>query len=380
MKFISKVKDLKGKVVLLRLDINSDVVNGKVLESERIKEASKSVIFLKKKGAKVVILAHQGRPGGEDFTSLEKHSKFLSKYTKVKYVNDIYGRKAEKEVKELRDGEAILLDNVRKVKEEMEGKECDMTRVLSSLTDIYVNDAFSNCHRAHSSIVVFPKIMKSYGGILLERELRALGKIKIKGALYVLGGAKPEDNIKLMGKNRVLGCGLFGQTCLYSRGFKFGAQEGYLKKAVKDFEKVAGEIKKKMKNVQTPVDFAVKVNGKRKELLLKEFPSQYEIYDIGNETQKKFVSEIKKAKAIYMKGPAGFTDDKKFAKGTNEILRAISQSRAFSVIGGGHLSDAIARSKIPINKFGHVSLSGGALLSYIAGEKLPGLEALEKNK
>jgi len=187
-----------------------------------------------------------------------------------------------------------------------------------------------------------------------------------------LGGAKPEDNIKLLKGNKVLACGLFGQTCLISRGKYLGFQNEYLKK-----EKAFIEINKdRLVNVETPIDFAIKIKNKRKELALDEFPNNNEIFDIGKKTQEKYIREIKKAKAIYMKGPAGDCSERQFAKGTFAILRAISKSSAFSVIGGGHLSDAIRDSKISKKKFNHISLSGGALLSYIAGEKLPGLEAL----
>ena len=132
----------------------------------------------------------------------------------------------------------------------------------------------------------------------------------------------------------------------------------------------------KLRKVETPVDFAVDING-RKEILLSGFPNKHEIFDIGSETQKKYVQEIRNAKTIYMKCPAGDSSKKGFSNGTFSILKAIANSKAFSVIGGGHLSDAIEASKINKKKFGHISLSGGALLSYIAGEKLPGLEALK---
>jgi len=204
-----------------------------------------------------------------------------------------------------------------------------------------------------------------------------LKKIKLKNTLYILGGAKPEDNIKLLKGNKVLACGLFGQTCLLSQGKKLGFQDQFLKKIGVN-EKLLKSIKEKMKKTKiiTPEDFAIKIKGKRKEILLEDFPSKYEIFDIGNNTIKKFIQEIKKAKSIYMKGPAGYATEKQFAKGTKAILKAIASHKGFSLIGGGHLSDAIKKSGISRKKFGHISLSGGALLSYIAGEKLPGLEAL----
>jgi phosphoglycerate kinase len=364
--------DFRGKRVLLRSDLNSDVQNKKLLKSERIKEAAITIRELKKKRAKVVILAHQGRPGDEDFISLKQHCKQLNKYTKVNFVDDIIGKKAEKAIRGLKNGEAILLENIRSLKDEFNTNENKITIFFSRLCDIYVNDAFSVCHRKQSSILLPKYIKKSCAGRLLEREVKALQKLELKNTLYILGGAKPEDNIKLLGEHNVLSCGLFGQVCLINKGKKLGEQEEYLKKK-KILIKIA---KDKLRKVETPVDFAVYIHG-RKEIPLSGFPNKYEIFDIGSETQKKYTNEIKKAKTIYMKGPAGDCSKKIFSKGTFAILKAIANSKAFSVIGGGHLSDAIKASKINIKKFGHISLSGGALLDYIAGEKLPGLEVLK---
>ncbi|MFH1501127.1 MAG: phosphoglycerate kinase [archaeon] len=257
------------------------------------------------------------------------------------------------------------------------GKENRLIRKLAPLFDFYVDDAFSNCHRKHASMVLFPRFLPSCAGRLLEHEVKALNKIKLRNTLYILGGAKPEDDIKLLKGNKVLACGLFGQACLIAQGKNLGAQNKYLRE-----EKVIdGEILKKlrtrMKKVKTPIDFAIKVNGKRKEMDLEHFPSMYEIFDIGNETIGAFTAEIRKAKSIYMKGPAGFSSDRKFSKGTRKILRAVAKNKGFSVIGGGHLSDSIVKYRINKNKFNHISLSGGALLRYIAGEKLPGIEALK---
>jgi phosphoglycerate kinase len=367
--------NFKNKTVILRADINSDVKKRKVLMSERIEESTKTINELKKRGAKVVVIAHQGRPGKEDFTSLDQHAKLLNKYTKIKFIPDILGKKAQNAIENLKPGQAILLENIRKEKDEYEPNKKDnkIMKFFLPLIDIYVNDAFSVCHRNETSIVSLPKHIKNCAGLLLEKEVNALKKIKIKSCLYFLGGAKPEDNIKLLKGNKVLACGLFGQVCLINKGKNLGYQNKYLQK-----EKALIKIQKsKLKNVQTPIDFAVKIEGKRKELPLRQFPNNYEIFDIGEETIKEYTAEIKKAKAIYMKGPAGDAAEKGFEKGTFEILKAISKSRGFSLIGGGHLSDAIEKSHIPKNKFNHISLSGGALLNYIAGEKLPGIEALK---
>jgi len=369
--------NFRGKVVLLRVDLNSDVHKGKIILSKRIKESAKTISELKHKGARVVILAHQGRKGKDDFIGLKQHAKFLNKYVKVKFVEDVCGERAIRAIKGLKNSEAVLLDNVRFIRDEFKpekGKQNKLFRLVR-VADVFVNDAFSVCHRKQASVILFPRYLKSFAGRLLEKEVVALKKIKLKNCLYVLGGAKPEDNIKLLKGRKVLACGLFGQICLIAKGKDLGAQNKYLKKVLKDYFKIIDKLKKKLKNVEMPVDFAVKVNKKRKELNVEDFPSKYEIFDIGKETQKKYVNEIKKARTIFMKGPAGFSADKKFAKGTLILLKTIAKSKGFSLVGGGYLNDTIEKYKL--SGFGHISLSGGALLRYVSGEKLVGLEALE---
>ena len=373
--------NFKGQTVLLRADLNSDIKKNKLIPSERIKQSAITIKELKKKGAKIIILAHQGRPGKTDFISLKQHAKYLNKHTKVKLIQDILGKKAQQEIKKLKPGQAILLDNIRKVKAEFhpEKKNNNLVKFFLPLIDTYINDAFSICHRNQTSITIFPKYFPHCAGRSLEKELIALKKINIKNCLYILGGAKPEDNLQLLNnKNKILATGLFGQMCLIAKGKNLGQQNKYLKKNIKNYNQIIKKVKRKLKNIETPIDFAVKQDKKRKELILEEFPSEYEIFDIGQQTQKSFIKEIKKAKTIYMKGPAGYCADKKFCKGTIEILKTISKNKNFSIIGGGHLSDAIKISKISTKKFNHLSLSGGALLRYLAGEKLPGLENLKK--
>ncbi len=375
MKQMKTIDDFnfKNKRVLLRVDLNSEIINKRVLLNERIIEHSKTINELKRKKAKIVILAHQSRPDSSDFTSLKQHSKLLNKYTKVKFINSIIDKKAIKKIKSLKPGEALLLENVRFLKEEFTPSlNNKLVKTLSPLFDVYINDAFSVSHRAQTSIVSFPKILPHCIGRVMEKELHAIKKISSKNTLYILGGAKPEENILLMNKKNIITCGLFGQLCLIARGFNFGKQNKYLKK--KFF--ILKDLKKKLKSQKTPVDFAVEINHKRKELKLKDFPSNYLIYDIGKETIKQYIKEIKKAKSIFMKGTAGDCSKKQFCKGTYEILKAIESSKAFSLIGGGSLSEATRELRINKKNLGYISLSGGALIEYIAGKKLPGLEAL----
>jgi len=305
-----------GKTALVRADLNSDFAESKILMSERIKASAITINELKDANAKVVVIAHQGRKGDDDFTSLRQHSIFLNKFTKIKFIEDTIGPKAKSAIENLEEGEAILLENIRGIDDELRPEKEENNEIVKffiGLIDIYVNDAFSVCHREQASITLLPKYIQSCAGRLLEKEVDALEKINIEDCLYILGGAKPEDNIKLLKGNKVLACGLFGQLCLIAKGTDLGAQSEYLKKTIKDFNKIVKIVKSKLKNVEMPIDFAVKKNGKREELLLGEFPSEYEIFDIGEQTQKRFINEIKKANAIYMKGPAGYCADPQFS-------------------------------------------------------------------
>ncbi|PIN91273.1 phosphoglycerate kinase [Candidatus Pacearchaeota archaeon CG10_big_fil_rev_8_21_14_0_10_32_14] len=394
MKNIPTLSDIniKNKFVLLRSDLNSDIKDGKILPSERIKQSAITIKELKKKGAKVVIIAHQGRPDSSDFTSLYEHSKQLNKYIKVMYVNDLVGEEALGAIKNLMPGEALLLDNIRFNKDEMNpsSKKNSLVEFFCKNKDFkfeyYINDAFSVCHREQTSITEFPKHIKSVIGRVMERELAALENLRLRDAncLFILGGAKPEDNIKLLkSKNKIITGGIFGQVCTLAKGKNLGAQNKFLAKQIKDLPKIITKIKPQSKSIQTPSDFAVKgKNDSRIELKLEEFPSQFEIYDIGKITIDQYVKEISKAKAVYMKGPLGYCEDEKFSTGTitilNEIAKRTKENKLFSLIGGGHLSNAFARANLNEKDFSHISLSGGALLSFIAGEKLPGLEVLKK--
>ncbi|MBM3200635.1 phosphoglycerate kinase [Candidatus Woesearchaeota archaeon] len=364
----------KGKRVIVRVDLNSEIIDGKVSLSERFLAPVKTIKELVKKKAKIVLLAHQGRPGKDDYSNLEQHAKLLNKYVKLKFVPDVIGEKAVNAIKSLKDGEVLLLDNVRGLKEEFEpSKDNIMAKTLAPLFDYYVNDAFSNSHRNHTSMVTFAQMLPSCAGRDLEEELTSLEKIKIDDCLFILGGSKPEDNLLLLKNKNVITCGIFGQVCLISKGYNLGAQNEFLK----DKLQYVPKIKESVEHVETPVDLAVKIDGKRKDLKLEEFPSKYEIFDIGPETMKKYVEKIKNAKGIFWKGTAGYCEDEQFSVGTKTLLKAVTGSKAFSILGGGHTTTALDRMKISKKKIGHISLSGGALVNYMAGEKLPAIEALQ---
>jgi phosphoglycerate kinase len=360
--------NFKGKRVIVRSDLNSPVVNGKIIDNDRFVESAKTIKELKKKGARVVILAHQSRPGRKDFRGLKEHAKILNRHVKIGFVEKMFPP-VRPEI-----GEAILMGNVRNLKEEFKPSAKNKMVKMFKNFDIFVNDALSVSHRNQTSIVSFPKIMKNCVGRLMEKELKNLAKIKMKNCVYVLGGVKMDEIVDLVdGRRMVLAGGMLGMLIMYANGQRFGASDKYLKRNKKHLKRLRNP-----RNVIAAFDYAVDADGKRKELMLDEFPSKYQAVDIGSKSIEIFKIEIKKAKCIFVKGSQGRAEQKNFSKGTREILKAVASAKGFSVIGGGHTGSSL--KKIGINKkmFGYVSLSGGALVDYILGKKLPGLEALKK--
>jgi len=371
------LKNLRGKKILLRVDLNCGISKRKVIESPRIKAHSDTIKFLLSKKAKVVVVAHQGLQN-EDCETLKQHSKLLNKYVKVKFVNEIVGKKAWSAISSMKNGEALLLENVRFLKDEYSHSTNStfVNFIKEAGFDYYVNDAFSVSHRNHVSMVAFPKIFPSAMGLVFEKELKSAEKLKskLKNCLFVLGGAKYNDMFPLLKNKKILASGKLGNLLLISRGFNLGKENKNFGKDVK--------LLGKLKNypwIAAPIDLAINVNGKRKEISINEFPQNYPVKDIGQETIKIFKEEISRAKAVFFKGSPGFFQHENFEKGTREILNAIANSPAFSVVAGGQGSDAIKKFKIPKRKFSYISLSGGSLVAYLAGEKLPGLEALKIN-
>jgi len=372
--------NLKGKKVLLRIDINSAIFRRKVVESDKIKAHSRTIKELVKKNARVVILAHQGQPRGRNFISLKQHAKILNKYVKIKFIDDTLGKKALNAIKNLRNKEALLLENIRFLKEEFRPstKNRFVRTFLDLEFDYYINDAFSVSHRNHTSIVSFPKVFPFRIGRVMEEELKNIKKLKskIKNSLFILGGKKTKDLIPLLKNKKILTGGYLSLLSLISKGYDLGKENKILKKQFTLLLK----IKKYSKNLTDPVDLAISIKGKRKVIDLDGFPQKYPVWGIGNKTIKLYKKEINNLgskQAVFFKGSMGRFQYKEFASGTREILKAISKSKAFSVIAGGQSSDALKKFKINKKKFGYVSLSGSAFVCYISGKKLPGLEALK---
>ncbi|MBS7624396.1 MAG: phosphoglycerate kinase [Candidatus Bathyarchaeia archaeon] len=393
--------DVKDKVVLVRVDFNSpvDPQTKKIIDDSRIRAHGETTIKeLSEKGAKVVILAHQGRPGDPDFIPLEQHAQILGKILgkPVKYVNDVFGEKAKKAIRELKSGEILVLDNVRNFPREAkdappeEHAKSELVVNLAPLADLFVNDAFAAAHRSHASIVGFTVVLPSAAGRIMEKELKALSKVMEnpeKPCIYILGGAKADDSLRISKyvldnniADYVLTAGITGHLFLVAKGYDLGKPNMEILEKNKLLDLVPGIrelINRYPERIETPIDLAIEVDGKRREISLKELPVNYPIYDIGENTIKRYTEIIMRAKSIVFSGPPGVFEREEFKKGTKALFEAIASSRAFSLVGGGH-SVAAVQSLGLADKMGYVSTAGGALIEFLMGRKLPGVVALEE--
>jgi len=392
--------DFRGKTALIRVDFNSpiDAQTKKIIDDTRIRMHGKTIGELAKKGAKVVVLAHQGRSGEPDFVPLKEHAEILGKVLgmPVKYVDDVCGENAVKAVKKLNAGEVLVLENVRTFPEETtkgtpeEHSQRELVQKLAPLADVFVNDAFAAAHRAHVSIVGFTALLPSVAGRIMERELKALKKVldaPEKPCVFILGGAKADDALEISRyvldnniADHILTGGVAGHVFLVARGFDLGkpSMEFLEKKKLMGFVPgIRDLMKKHPRKVEVPIDLAIEIKKERKEIEVNQLPSDYPIYDIGTETIQKYSRIIRKAKSIVVSGPVGVFENKEFRQGTKGILEAIATSKAFSLVGGGHTVAAVEELRLA-DKMSYVSTAGGALIEFLMGKQLPGVAALEK--
>ncbi|MGQ9537997.1 MAG: phosphoglycerate kinase [Candidatus Bathycorpusculaceae bacterium] len=393
--------EVKNKVVLVRVDFNSpvDPDTKKVLDDTRIKAHGETTIKeLAQKGAKVVILAHQGRKGDPDFIPLKQHAEILSKVLgkPVKFVDDVFGEKAQKAIKELKSGEILVLDNVRNFAGETkegtpeEHAKTDLVKALAPFANIFVNDAFAAAHRAHVSMVGFTAALPSVAGRIMERELKSLSRVlenPEKPCVYVLGGAKADDSLEISKyvldnkiADYVLTGGVVGHVFLAAKEVNLGKPNISFLEEKKLLNLVPG-IKELMRKypdkIKVPSDVAVEVEKKRKEIPVEKLPTDYPIFDIGAKTVENYAKIIRNAKSIVVSGPMGVFENKEFVYGTKKIFEEIANSKAFSLAGGGHTIAALQELGLS-NKISYVSTAGGALIEFLMGKKLPGVVALEK--
>ena len=394
--------DLKGKKVLMRVDINSniDVEKMEITKSPRI---GVLVPFLNEiyKESAVIIIAHQSRPGNDDFTDLDIHAREIERQLgrPVKFVKDIFGDVAVNAIKELKPGEVLVLNNIRKYEAEMksyddfsEAENLDMIKTLFPLVDYAIVDAFGAAHRAHASIVGWPKMI---AGPITDRELNNLKKIieaPDKPMAMLIGGAKAIDKFKAMKYNfenekldYALCSGLTAILIFEALGKNMG--EVNHKIIAKDLEvnkdMLVNTYKKYEDRIILPVDLIIEENGARKTITIDETGSYNTTTgDIGPKTVEKFKEIMKKCKTIIANGPPGIFEMEVFRDATNEMVSAMveaTKNGALTIIGGGEMGAAAEMSGMA-DGVSFISTAGGAMLEIISGKELPMIRALREKK
>ena len=393
--------DVENKTVLVRIDINApvDPSSGIILDDTRLKLHAQTIKELSNKGAKVVLVAHQSRPGKNDFTTLSQHSEVLSEILnlRVKYVDSLFASTAKDAIRDLKPHEILLLENARFFSEETlsrtpeEQSKTLFVRHLSPLIDYFVNDAFAAAHRSQASLVGFTVNTPSAAGRVMEKELTviqdALDNVE-HPCVFLLGGMKPEDSIDVMENvlsngtaDSILTTGIVGNIVLWAAGIDIGqvnkdfiasrGYEGMVEKAKELIDRFGDKVK-------YPIDVACEIDGNRVDIDFKEIPNEA-IFDIGVKTIAYYAKEIRDAKYIFANGPAGVFEDPQFAMGTEDLINAMASSNGFSLIGGGHIAAATAGLGLE-DHMSHLSSGGGACISMLAGKKLAAVEALKNSK
>jgi 3-phosphoglycerate kinase len=392
--------DLKGKKVLMRVDFNVPLDEKRIITSDkRISAALPSINFVIEKGGKLILMSHLGRPKGKKAPEFSldvvavKLSELLGK--PVKFAPDCIGDAVNKMADSLKDGEVMLLENLRFYKEE-EANDPEFAKKLASIGEIYINDAFGTAHRAHASTEGVCKYMKKCAaGFLMEKELKFLGQLLNKPAkpfIAILGGAKVSDKIMVIDNllnivdGIIIGGGM-AYTFLKAKGREIGDSL-----CEKDKIQTAKDILKKAIDrdiaIYLPIDHVVAKMEKGapdfmaslkkaeyKEVLVDSIDDGWEGVDIGKNTIIKFSNVISKSKTIFWNGPMGVFEIDQFSKGTLGVAQAIADSGAVSVVGGGDSASAVKKLKLA-DKMTHVSTGGGASMEFMEGVELPGVAAL----
>lgn len=372
-KTIKDIENLRGKKVLLRLDLNIPIVKGEVRDDFRIKKSEAILEFLRGSGAKTIIISHIDNA---ETKSLSVVYEYLLKSFSIKFAKDYFGERTKKAINEMNEGDFLLLENIRIYEGEEKNSE-HFAKHLASLGEIYINEAFSVSHREHASIVGVPKFLPSFSGILFEEEVVNLSKAfnPERPFLFILGGAKFETKMPLIEKflklaDFVFIGGALANDFFKEKGYEIGLSAISPKKF--DLRKILVSDK-----LLLPVDVVVKnpqgVFIKRPSVVLKDD----RILDAGPATISMLSEKIRQSKFILWNGPLG-DYEKGFREGTVELAKAIAKSEAKSIIGGGDTLAIVSKLNLE-KKFSFVSTGGGAMLDFLANETLPGIEVLERS-
>ncbi len=387
------VKDIevKGKKVLVRCDFNvPQDENGNITDNRRIVSSLPTIKYLLENGAKVILCSHLGRPKGEvkkEF-SLAPVAKELSKQLgiEVKLAEDVIGESAKSLTSNLKEGEVVLLENVRFDARE-EKNDPEMARELASLAEIYVNDAFGTSHRAHASTAGVADYLPAVSGFLIEKEIDFMGNAlenPKRPLVAILGGKKVSDKIGVINSllekvDTLMIGGAMAYTFFKAQGYEVGNSICELDKldlALELMEKAKQKGVKLMLPVDTKLGKEFDKDTESKTVKCTEIPEGWEGFDIGEETIKLYKEELKKAKTVVWNGPLGLFEFDQFAIGSNEIAKTLAEIDAITIVGGGDCAAAVEKAGVA-DKLTHVSTGGGASLEFLEGKKLPGIECLQ---
>lgn len=389
---------VQGTTLGVRIDINSPLTeSGSLADDARLVAHVDTLSELLERGGKVAILAHQGRPGSDDFSGLSAHAERLDELLSypVSYCDGTFSAEARRVVSNLHEGEAVVLENTRFYSEEYmefpakKAAETHLVDRLSPELDAYVNDAFAAAHRSQPSLVGFPTRLPGYAGRVMEREVDVLGDIEgtPRPRTYVVGGAKVSDSIAVARNvlerdlaDHILTAGVVGNVFLFADGADLGEaskefihDQGYI-----DYIDDAADLLETYGDkIHLPEDAAVERDGERVELTREEFPPNNgeAAMDIGEETICSYSNILQDSGTVILNGPAGVFEDETFADGTRELYIEAGNAE-FSIVGGGDTAAAIR--KFDLDGFDHVSTGGGACLRMLTGEPLPALQALSQ--
>ena len=396
---------LDGKVVLLRVDVNSPMnpENMEFLDDRRFTEFLPTLDDLS--SSKVVIISHQSRPGKLDFTSTEPHSKLLSILTerKVDFVPDVCGESAIQAIKSMEDGDVLFLNNVRMLDEENSMKKAsqqelaksEIVRKLSSVADAYVTDAFATAHRSSPSLTGFTNEIPCIAGRLMKREINAL-----RTAVYdpprpyvaILGGIKCDDSLRVARNliqngsiDRIAMVGVVGNLMLWASGHDIGeGNREFIRKSLGEaFDETWQDSQKLVSEYQSllflPSDLAIEDGGTRKNIGLDDLPTNFPIYDIGIDTMMRLRPLLMEANCLLWNGPASYFEKSEFAYGTVEIMNMFTEATGVTIVGGGHTS-ALFNQRGNADQVSHNSTGGGSVLTMLSGGIMPVFESLEASE